>query len=117
MKRLFVPAAFVVALVALLALVGCSGGAPSNPEVSDISTSPKVSITDSGFSPTEVSIKAGDTVTWTNDGKIPHTVAGEGFDSGAINPGKSFSRVFETPGTYDYYCRYHPSETGKVTVR
>ena len=45
-------------------------------------------ITDFGFDPIQLSITAGDTVTWTNAGAIPHAVTDDddSFDSGLINP-------------------------------
>ena len=113
MKRMFWLAAVVLALVGLAALVGCSGG---------YSTHPQVRITRSGFSPAKVTIKAGDTVTWINDGDTLHTVTYEGplsdqFDSAAIPKGASFSHKFDQAGSYVYSCRYHVTETGNVTVR
>jgi plastocyanin len=74
-----------------------------------------------GFSfgdPIEVAV--GTTVTWTNNDSAPHTVTqsgGGGFQSGAINQGGTFSFTFDTAGTFDYFCEFHPNMTGTITVR
>ena len=94
-------------VVALLALAGCSGGPPAEA---------KVRILSSGFSPSQVSVKAEGTVSWTNDDTKPHTVTTVDADSASLSPGKSYSLEFDKPGTYDYYCRFHPREAGKVEV-
>jgi hypothetical protein len=39
------------------------------------------------------------------------------FDSGALNQGDSFSFTFQQPGTYEYFCRLHPSMRGRILVR
>jgi plastocyanin len=80
------------------------------------------------YSPNPVTIKVGNTVTWTNMDDNMHTVtsgepntvnAGELFDSGLtalIMPSKSFSHKFMHPGEFPYYCRVHPTMTGEVIV-
>jgi plastocyanin len=63
-------------------------------------------------------VAVGTTVTWTNQDSTAHTVtANDGsFDSGPIQPGKSFSHTFSTAGTVAYHCKIHPSMTATVTV-
>ncbi|MCL5280736.1 MAG: PQQ-dependent sugar dehydrogenase [Planctomycetes bacterium] len=87
-----------------------------------------VDIIDFGFSPQNVTIAVGDTVTWTNTGSFTHTTTSgtttggtrhpDGlWDSGSLLPGKSFSHVFAQAGTFPYYCTPHfTSMTGTVTV-
>ena len=70
------------------------------------------------FLPAELEVHSGDTVTWRNNDVVPHTVTAAGkFDSGAIAPGKSFSRKLEQPGAYDYVCTYHPGMKGRIEVK
>ena len=70
------------------------------------------------FKPASVSVSKGDTVTWTNKDAVPHTVTAAGkFESGNIAPGKSFSRVMEQPGEFDYVCSFHAGMKGKVIVK
>ena len=76
------------------------------------------------FEPGDVTVKAGDTVTWTNNESVPHDVEGSGkgvkFSSGAeggMNEGATFEFTFDKPGTYEYICRVHaPGMAGTVTV-
>jgi YVTN family beta-propeller protein len=78
------------------------------------------SITISGmaFSQQTVTVKAGQTISWTNQDSITHTVtADQGkWDSGAIDPGKSYSLTLSLPGRYDYHCSIHPFMKGTVVV-
>lgn len=76
-----------------------------------------VTIDEMAFSPSTITIEAGDTVTWTNADDVPHTVTGTAFDSGTIQPGGSYSRTFPTPGTFSYHCALHTSMTGSVIVQ
>jgi plastocyanin len=76
-----------------------------------------VSIVDFGFSPGTVTIAVGDTVRWTNDGAVAHTTNGAGaWDSGTMGPEATFSRTFDTAGTFNYVCGIHGSMTGMVIV-
>jgi plastocyanin len=77
-----------------------------------------VRITASGFSPAGVTIKTGDAVKWTNnDTKNHQVVANNGtFASPTIAPGHSYTRTFNTAGTYRYHDALHPSLTGRVVV-
>ena len=70
------------------------------------------------FSQLDLKVQRGDTVTWRNNDVVPHTVTAAGkFDSGAIEPGKTFSRKLEQPGAYDYICTYHPGMKGRIEVQ
>jgi plastocyanin len=70
------------------------------------------------FNPGTIEISAGTTVTWTNNDSAPHTVTAEGgaFQSGRLNQGDTFSFTFDEPGTYTYYCEFHPNMSGTVIV-
>jgi len=76
------------------------------------------------FVPTEITIKAGDTVEWRNIGSIPHTVTAdpkrapssrnielpagaETFDSGWVMGEQWFRYTFSEPGVYRYICLPH----------
>jgi plastocyanin len=70
------------------------------------------------FTPAQVTVQRGDTVTWKNTDVVPHTATAKGkFDSGTIAPGKSYSRKMDQPGEFDYICTVHPNMQGKVTVK
>ncbi|MEY4747661.1 MAG: hypothetical protein RLZZ416_710 [Candidatus Parcubacteria bacterium] len=73
-----------------------------------------VTMTDNQFSPRNISINAGDTVTFVNQGNAPHTATADNgtFDSGSVQPGQQFGAVFNQAGTYAYYCKFHGSPGG-----
>jgi plastocyanin len=84
----------------------------------------QVAARDNVFEPADVTIKRGETVTWTNTGQNFHTVTSgsECTPSGKFNaelpPGDQFSQTFEAAGVYPYYCVPHCSMgmTGTITV-
>lgn len=78
-----------------------------------------VSIANFAYDPTPVTVAVGDTVTWTNNDGVPHTVtANDGtFQSGTLQPGQSFSFTFTAPGTIDYHCEFHANMSGQVVVQ
>jgi plastocyanin len=85
----------------------------------DPSRSPnEVQISDFAFSPTALEVDVGTEVTWTNADPTAHTVTAEGgaFDSGAIDPRRGFSTVFEQAGEFRYVCEIHPTMRGVVRV-
>ncbi len=79
-----------------------------------------------GFSPDEIIVSVGTTVTWTNKDTVGHTVtsgspndpdAGKLFDSGSRwAPGEKFEHTFDAVGEFPYFCMIHPWTTGKVVV-
>lgn len=79
----------------------------------------EVKIDNFSFSPAELTVAAGTTVTWTNHDDIPHTVASDTklFKSKVLDTDEKFSYTFTQPGTYAYFCSLHPKMTGKVIVR
>ncbi|MEK6251419.1 MAG: plastocyanin/azurin family copper-binding protein [Actinomycetota bacterium] len=82
------------------------------------SASKSVSIVDFAFNAGSITVDAGDTVQWTNDGQVPegHDVTGDGLDSGVLHSGASYSHTFSSAGTFSYICSIHPSMHGTVTV-
>ena len=68
-----------------------------------------VGMTSSSFTPDILTIKAGTTVTWTNESSLVHTVTSDTdlFDSGNMSKEASFSYIFNEPGTYTYHCIPH----------
>jgi plastocyanin len=87
---------------------------------------------DKAFSPNPVTVKVGDTITWTNNDNQFHTVTsgsgssdpnmGKAFDSGLSGAsalttmGKTFQHQFTQAGQYPYFCQLHPIMVGKVIV-
>jgi plastocyanin len=68
------------------------------------------------FAPAAITVLAGETVTWRNDGGEDHTVRGDGFDSGVVPAGGTYARTFETPGSHRYVCTIHRTMKGRIDV-
>lgn len=78
-----------------------------------------VSIDNFTFNPARLRVKAGTTVTWTNNDDIPHGIASSAnafARSQALDTNDSFSFTFTRPGTYQYFCYLHPHMVGTVVV-
>jgi len=76
-----------------------------------------VNIDNFTFSPPELKVKVGDTVTWTNHDDIPHTVVSAGkFRSKTMDTDNTFSFTFTAAGDYTYFCALHPHMTGMIKV-
>ncbi|WP_024508778.1 cupredoxin family copper-binding protein [Bradyrhizobium sp. ARR65] len=77
----------------------------------------QVTIDNFTFTPPELTVKLGDTVTWTNHDDIPHTVVSAGkFRSKTMDTDNSFSFTFTAAGDYKYFCSLHPHMTGMIKV-
>ncbi|HVC26869.1 MAG TPA: plastocyanin/azurin family copper-binding protein [Nitrososphaerales archaeon] len=89
-----------------------------------------------GFSPDSITVVIGvnNTVSWTNDDQVDHTVTSLSvptgatpFDSGKLSPGEgmpwqtprgeNFTETFIVPGTYQYHCTLHAWMTGTIVVK
>jgi amicyanin len=69
------------------------------------------------FAPPELKVKAGTTVTWTNEDDIPHTVVSpNNFRSKVLDTTGTYAFTFMTPGTYKYFCSLHPHMAGTIIV-
>jgi plastocyanin len=94
----------VVTLVALFALLPIAWAAPR-------AATQNVTLKDNLFDPKTITVKAGDTVMWTDQGQNEHTVTADdgSFDSGDLKVGEktSFSFTFTKAGTFAYHCKYH----------
>ncbi|CAN5296952.1 hypothetical protein BH10PSE10_BH10PSE10_17450 [soil metagenome] len=78
-----------------------------------------VTIDNFTFTPPEITVKPGTTVTWVNHDDIPHSVAAndKAFRSRALDTDEFYSFTFSSLGTFDYFCGLHPHMTGKVIVK
>lgn len=75
-----------------------------------------VSMNNQQYNPDTVEISTGDTVTWKNDDSESHSADGPGWQSPEIPAGGTFSRTFDSAGTFDIQCRFHPDMKGTVKV-
>jgi plastocyanin len=80
---------------------------------------PAVDIHNFAFNPGSLSVAVGDTVTWTNTDTVAHTVTSRDgtFNSGTLEPGKTFTFTFTKAGSFDYVCSFHPNMTGTIVVK
>jgi plastocyanin len=80
--------------------------------------------TNSCFIPFNVSVSAGEEITWSNDDSAAHTVTSGtpsggsdgNFDSGLFMAEGTFSVTLDESGEYPYYCMVHPWMIGNITV-
>lgn len=136
LKMIMIAAAAAAALAAILVLVSISGSEVveqetlqpeivASPDVIMPTKSSRPGCEEEGlcYIPYALSIRAGETVTWTNQDAAFHSVTsgvyGEPdgmFDSGHMDPGQSFWYVFSDPGRFAYHCTLHPWMEGVIDV-
>ncbi len=106
LAAVFVTASFVGSAVSL---PGCSGDGQPGPN--------EVFMRNVTFDPPEITIRAGESITWTNKDILPHTATsgdsgdadlGSVFQSGTLLLEQSFTHTFEEPGDFTYFCEVHP---------
>ncbi len=118
-------AALCIAALAFVTLAACSSGPSGSTSLEDLPPGTVV-ITGMQFTPAEITVHVGDTVTWQfRDNGVPHDVTSTGpdgmaasdpvLDSGQKTRGE-YSHTFTEPGRYTYMCTVHPNMTGAVTV-
>ncbi len=83
----------------------------------------ELSVPIQNFAYGDATVRAGESLTWTNVDGVGHTVTegsrgrGEGgFDSGYVAPGGSFELTFDEPGRFSYTCTLHSFMSGTVLV-
>jgi plastocyanin len=113
---------FGLAAILAMALALTAGTRPSSavgPDNKSVSGA-AVKIDNFSFGPSEITIPAGTTVTWTNNDDVPHVVSSDDsktFKSKALDTDDHFSFTFTKSGTYNYYCAIHPKMTAKIVVQ
>lgn len=110
-------ALITAAVLGATALAGCGGGGAMS---ASAPTTRAIAIKAFAYSPTPATVRAGTKVAIANADRAPHTLtdraAGRAFDSGTIKGGATGSVTFSEPGTYTYFCEFHPYMKGTVTV-
>jgi plastocyanin len=108
------PAGGTAGMVDMRSMTGASGatGAVGVPRKGDV----QVRVINFTFAPATVTIRAGQTVEWTNDDGVAHTVDLSGVISNVLNRGDHYAQTFAAPGTYAYICSIHPFMHGTVVV-
>jgi plastocyanin len=99
-------------------LAACVSDRPTTAPEPPAGSGNGVAIKNFAYVPPSLSVSSGTTVTWTNQDDVAHTVSAEDdktFDA-AVEPGRTFQFTAGTPGTYAYFCRFHPFMKGTLTV-
>ncbi len=78
-----------------------------------------VSIGDNFFNPASLTVNAGDTVTWVNQGFAIHNTRSTSgvWNSANLSRGQFFSFTFNNQGSFPYTCTIHPGQSGTITVQ
>lgn len=121
-RILFVPYVLIAAFIILIA--GCSESTTGVDDIDEPGEN-EVVMSAAAFSPQNLQVVTGTTVTWINQSSEIHTVtSGSGgqpdgrFNSGNVPPGGEYTFTFTEAGSYPYYCIPHVAMgmTGTVTV-
>jgi plastocyanin len=138
-REAFIMKGFFV-LLAVASLVGCGGGGGSgstspnpNPPVNTTPPVGGISVTNDAFSPATKTVSVGTSVQWAWNsctGGDPYGGGGatcvehsvtfdDGSSSSALQGQGTFSKTFNTAGTYTYHCQIHGTMgmTGTITVQ
>jgi plastocyanin len=85
----------------------------------NVANATKTEIRGMVFGQKRLEVSAGTTVQWTNNDPLVHTVTADdgSWDSGPIEPGKSWSHTFAQAGEFAYHCTPHPFMKSVVVVR
>lgn len=113
-------AVIVGALVALLlGLTACGGSGSDEGGGSSSDSDPTVEVKDFAYTPANLTVPTGATVTWTFEDSAVHDVMADdkSFSSPLLNDGKTYQFTFTKPGSYPYTCSVHPYMMGALTVQ
>ena len=102
--------------IAVLAMLPCSVSRAASAVTPAAHT---VTIEGTQFQPGELTIQLGDSIVWINNDPFPHTVTSKtgGFDSGQIQPGKSWKYRAVKKGEFPYVCSLHPTMQATLRVK
>ncbi|HQN89715.1 MAG TPA: cupredoxin domain-containing protein [Methanoregulaceae archaeon] len=123
-------AILLLILVISIGFVGCTGyqqsPGPATTPPTQVPGTTTVTIQNFAFSPPELTVSQGATVTWVNKDAADHQIVSDAsgadavgnlFKSPILPKDGSFTFTFTTPGTYPYHCSIHPSMKGSITVQ
>ena len=114
MTRALMSAAAILGLTLCGVSPGAAAGAPARKPATHAAT-----IEGTSFQPATLTVHLGDTIVWTNKDPFPHTVTSKtgGFDSGAIQPGKSWKFKLTKKGDFEYICSFHTTMKAMLRVK
>ena len=108
----------MISLLSAFAIAGCGSG--GNDTSTNSSGKPRVvNISDYSFKPEAITVPVGTKVTFVNHDSTAHTATSKqqgAFGTEPIQPGDSATITLSRPGTFAYYCVFHPFMKGTVKV-
>lgn len=71
------------------------------------------------FEPAITTVRPGDTLVFVNADVVPHTATAvdSTWDSGTIAPGGRWSTVVQKEWAQSYFCRFHPTMRGTLSLQ
>ena len=95
------------------------GAAAATPSAPEDPSHTRVEMRAITFAPATIEIAVGGGVAFVNADPVVHTITADdaSFDSGSVEPGATWRRVFDRPGTYAIHCTPHPFMKAVVVVR
>lgn len=118
----------MTAILAFAGIAGCGSDdeeAPAPPPagesgepLSEDGADATVEIVEFLYEPEDLTVTAGATVTWANSDKAPHTATADdgSFNTESISQDQEGEVTFDEPGTYAYFCEFHPFMKATVEV-
>jgi plastocyanin len=102
------------ALLLVASVLALAGGAVALAAVTRV-----VAIKPAGFSPVTRTIQTGDSIRWRNDDTVDHQVVADNghFASPILKPRQTYTRLFNTAGTFRYRDALEPAERGTIFVQ
>ena len=99
-------------------VAGAAATPAASPAATPAAAGSAVRIFNLAYEPATLEVAVGTTVTWTNDDSLPHTAtsADGDFDTNTIAAGTTAEITFDTAGTFDYVCAFHPGMAGTIVV-
>ncbi|HEU4716010.1 MAG TPA: cupredoxin domain-containing protein [Candidatus Saccharimonadales bacterium] len=140
-KTIWIIAAIVVVVggaIGAYAMTQKDAGAPSNPSTSNTGKSGSgkkdsnkkaaatITYSDSGYSPSTITVKSGDTIAIKNTSSSemqfdsdPHPIHtdDEELNAGPVAPGQTVTFTVTTTGTYGYHNHLNPNDTGTIVIK
>ncbi len=91
-----------------------TGGTGTSP----VAAQNAVTIQSFAFSPATLTVKVGESVTWTNQDSVGHSATSDdgSFKTSVLSQGQSGSVTFSKAGTFTYHCSIHPNMKGTIVV-
>jgi len=97
-----------------------AGGNTGGPPTATGDKTVHVVMRDILFVPDKITARVGQTVRWTNEDDVAHTVKAEKgakfASKGPLSKGDTYAVKLHNPGTIGYICTIHPSQHGTITV-